>query len=135
MYIHTDAIIAIQDHAMIWLGNMSDSEITEYLDEPGGRIDGLPQSKFAEELLRFYDHDFLWAISSEVAVPVSELLLKAGITDNQIQRHIEEQGFGGGTFSALIILWNYMNIIPIDQSFADGKLCFAGSCSCQSPLS
>lgn len=135
MFLRTDSIIAIQDHAMIWIGNMTESDIADYLDEPGGRIDGLPQSKFAEDLLRFYDHDFLWAVSTEVAVPAADLLSKAGISDAAIRRHIESQGFGVGVFSALIVLWNYMNTLPLDQPFAGGKLQFVGSCSCHSPLS
>lgn len=134
MFLHTKSIVATENAAMIWLGNMSDLELEEYLDEPGGRIDGLPQSKFAEDLLRFYDHDYLWAVAEKSPIPVADLVLKTGIADASILKFIEKQGFGERCFSTLFVLWNYENILPLDQSFAGGKLQFIGSCDCVSPL-
>jgi hypothetical protein len=127
MFLRTEDIIPASNHLMLWVGDLTDEELLGYLNEPGGQIDGKPQSRFAEDLLRFYDHDFLWAKASSEPVSIRELAIKIGIEDQELIDDLEQRVPIGEQITCFLILWNYRNLRPMTQRFANGKVRFVAS--------
>jgi hypothetical protein len=133
VWLKTDAIIPASNHMMLWVGQMSETELSDYIDEPGGRIDGQPQSRFAEDLLAFYDHDFLWGQANSSMISIRGLAEKNGITDPKLIAKLESSVSPSEPISCFLILWNYRNLKPLTQKFANGKLRFVGCWSFPAP--
>jgi hypothetical protein len=133
MFLKTDAIVAVSNHLMLWVGQLGEADLLAYVDEPGGRTDGRPQSKFAEDLGRFYDHDFLWAQAAPEASSIRDLADRIGIRDAELVSELADRVADVGPISCFLILWNYRNKRPLPQRFAGGKLRFIGSWAYPAP--
>jgi len=129
------AIIPESNNAMVWVGGLSEDELSEYIEEFGGGLEGAPQSNFARDLGQFYDHDFLWAKAAAREVSISELAGSLGIKDDQLVQELESIVPGNSKYRCFILLWNYRNTAKLEQRFANGKLRFAGAFAYRAPYS
>lgn len=127
MFLKTNTVVPASNHMMLWVGQLGEAELLAYVEEPGGRIDEKPQSKFAEDLGRFYDHDFLWAQAAPKAGSIRDLAARIGIRDAELVDELSARVADVGPISCFLILWNYRNERPLSQRFAEGKLLFVGS--------
>jgi hypothetical protein len=133
MFLVTDSVIPASNYMMLWVGQLGEAELLAYVDEPGDRIDGQPQSKFAEDLRWFYDHDFLWAQASPKSGSIRDLAHRIGIQDAELVDELESRVVDIEPISCFLILWNYRNVRRLTQQFANGKLRFVGSWAYPAP--
>ena len=101
--------------------------------EAGGAGDDEPMSRFARDLGRWYDHDFVWAEAADEPTAVRKLCRLNGVEPGEFVDEIEA-GAGSGKASSLLVLWNARLVGSSDRTFAGGGLECIGCWPRKSPL-
>lgn len=127
---------SVNNSLIAWVGDLNDSQLDDYLDEPGDCLDSEPQSKFGSDLGRWYDHDFIYAEASDKPLHIRLLAEKNCIDDEALISELESRARELNITSAhcFIILWNAQIIGDERRVFASGKLSCLGSWEHESPL-
>lgn len=116
-----------------WAGYLSQSELEKYLAESCDVSPDGPQSEFAHDLGRWYDHDCIYAQASDRSTSLAHLAAQNFITDSRLVDQLEKHG-GGHFYKCFIILWNAKRVDDSDREFAHGKLAYIGSWISDSPF-
>lgn len=125
---------SLENWVTVWIGDLNEEEMAEYLDELGGVSDNEPISKFSKDLGRWYDHDFIWCECSDDKLTVLEQCINVGIESNSLQQEIINSS-PVDKIKSILILWNSKVIYDLDKRvFAGGQLICLGSWSEESPL-
>lgn len=134
MFSENPFIEPVDNWLTVWLGELDESELEEYLDEPGGVESNAPISVFGNDLGRWYDHDFIWMEGASEPISVNEICVLNGIDSQDLIDEIVKRS-NSSTTKSLLILWNAKMINFEDKrNFAEGRLKCIGSWQHTSPL-
>ncbi|WP_444943241.1 immunity 22 family protein [Microbulbifer sp. ZKSA006] len=134
MFSDNPFVESVEGFLTVWLGDLSELELEDYLDEPGGAGDNEPISNFSRDLDRWYDHDFIWVEGVDEAVSVKELCVLNGIDSKRLIEEIVERS-DKKKIRSLLILWNSKKMEGAgERAFADGRLQCIGSWEHEPPL-
>ena len=120
-------------HLIAWAGQLAVDGLAGYLDESSISGPDEPQSAFARDLGRWYDHDFIYAQASDQPATLTQLAAQNYITDSELIGELEEHG-NGQLFNCFVILWNARPVASNDRRFADGELACIGDWAHASPF-
>lgn len=132
MFLNNATIVSHHNYVMLWVGNLTQDQLIEYVSEPGGMYDG-PQSQFASDLGRFYNPDYYWAHASEPQT-VRGLLAELQVDDELLVNEITSRVGEDLHFSTVLLLWNYLPLAPVQREFAKGKLQYVDAWPHKSPI-
>lgn len=122
------------DFALVFVGDLRDVELAEYVAEAGGAPLGAPISQFGADVQQWYDHDFLAGLSSETPIPMGELLYEVMVEDPAVVRAVVA-AFGRDVATCALVLWNAKREEASDgRSFAGGRLTYVGCWRHKAPL-
>jgi len=121
------------DFLIAWTGSLKPHELADYLHEPGGCGDNEPQSMFARDLGRAYDHDLIYAQAADEVSSIEQLAQLNYITDSQLVEELESNT-ADENVNCFIVLWHAKRTDPRDREFAGGRLRCIGSWQHPSPF-
>ena len=134
MFSDNPFVESVDDSLTVWLGDLDESELENYLDELGGVGDNDAISNFSLDLGQWYDHDFIWAEAVDESIPVKELCVLNGIDSESLINEIVKRSHQD-KIRSLLILWNSKEIAGIGKrDFANNRLHCIGSWEHESPL-
>lgn len=121
-------------HVIVWIGDLNRDELEAYLDEPGGTAYDEPISDFGRDLASWYDHDFIWAEASDMAVTITELCRRNRMEPDALIEEIVRRS-PRAEANCILLLWNAkLADDAAPRLFADGKLQCIGAWEQEAPL-
>jgi hypothetical protein len=121
-----------EDWLIAWAGMLSAEELEMYLHEHPGTKDNAPQSAFAADLGRAYDHDLINGHASDESTSLRHLTELNGLDDEALVKDLESRC--AREVRCYLILWNAKRTDSQDRLFANGKLHCLGSWQHPSPF-
>ena len=125
---------SIDNHLIAWVGSLNEEGLRAYLDEKGSSGTNAPQSLFAVDLGRAYDHDLLTGQASPSAATIESLARLNSLDDSQLVHELSKRATAIPHVSCFLVLWNAKRVDPQDRWFADGRLICVGSWRHASPF-
>lgn len=119
---------------IVWVGDLSEAGLAEYLHEPGNSDIEAPISRFSDDLGLWYDHHLVWGGSVAVPQLLGDLADAVELDPPRLVSELRKRGENVKA-RCLLVLFEAKLVISTPRVFAENRLQLLGCWEEKSPVS